>query len=519
MPYLHSPKDLIIIGGGINGAAIARDAAMRGLKVLLLEKNDFGFGASTKTSKLAHGGIRYLEHGHFGLVRESLIERELLLKNAPHLVHPLSFVLPVFKGDPYPLWQLNLGLYLYDFLKKGSLPRHRKLNKEEILTYFPDLNRNALTGGCFYFDAQMQDNRLVLENILDAEKNGATIFNYSPLTNFVEHHGKIEGVLFSTAGIVNQVKGRIVVNATGAWSDQIAKLKGNHEHNYVKPSKGVHLIIPQINSQAALLLRAPQDGRVFFVIPWKGFSLVGTTDTFYSGSPEKIQVTTEDRQYLLEAINCYFPHLSIDTSKIIAEFAGLRPLAIADEKSISWKVSRDHSIMTSENGLISVLGGKFTTHRKIAEEVVDQVVERLGMKDLKKCMTAKTPLPGASGEISLDDTHGKLKAVGLSLEHIDHLIGNYGTLSLSIHEIILKDPNEGKQICSDHPHLLAEISYAIRHEHAKKLSDWFCRRTSIAYTTCRGLKCLHVVANKFSELLGWSEQQREAAIKEYQFLG
>lgn len=495
--------DLIIIGGGINGAAIARDAALRGLRTILLEKDDFGSGASSKTSKMAHGGVRYLEQFQFHLVRESLRERALLLKNAPHLVHPLSFFFPIYSNDVHPLWQINLGLYLYDFLgTRGALPKHRKLSAGAIAEYFPGIKTQDLRGGCDYCDAQMQDNRLVIENVLAAEAAGAVVVNHAEVTALIRSDGQIKGVEYkeSASGHTKKIYGHSVVNATGAWSGGIARMEPDVSHCRVFPTKGVHLILPKFIGEAALLLHAPQDKRVFFVLPWGQYSMVGTTDTFYDGDPDKVSVEQEDIDYLLQALRFYFPDLHFDASSVISSFAGLRPLVDINGGGEPSDITREHVIHRSEGGLITLLGGKYTTHRRIAEEVVDSVLKTFSdKKRFRACSTQTLPLPGAAGPCTMQQVEQHLQQAGLDAALVQHLLGTYGTKSLEILKIIQRDPAEGQVICGKHPHVFAELSYAIEAEHAKTLDDWFCRRTSIAYTDCGGNDCREATLRHFAK--------------------
>ena len=488
--------DLVVIGGGINGAAIARDAAMRGLSVILLEKNDFGSGASTKTSKLAHGGVRYLEQLQFGLVKEALKERALLMKNAPHLVHLLPFVFPVYSNDARPLWQIRFGLFLYDLLSHSKLfPKHKKLSPEDIVTQFPGIKTSGLVGGCLYYDAQMRDNRIVIENIIAAERHGVLCLNYTEVIECISHNGRVDVVKFRSGDKVESVACRAVVNAAGAWSSQIPGMASGTSG--VSPSKGVHLVI-EGSVEKALLLHAPQDGRVFFVLPWNGNTLVGTTDTFYSGDPDKVSVEDSDIDYLLDAINACFPKRNITRSSIIASFAGLRPLVAHAKGEKPSDVVRDHEIHTTPEGITTVLGGKFTTHRHMAEEAVDAVINSLEEPGkYLPCSTEATPLPGAATPDELVKIKKQLRSANLSDAVVEHLAGTYGIASLEILKIVKADPAEGKQIYATHPHILAEITYSIKNEHVRTLEDWLYRRTSIAYTSCRRLSSLENILEKF----------------------
>lgn len=504
---IPTATDLVIIGGGINGASIARDAALRGIKVVLLEKADFASGASSKTSKLAHGGLRYLENFQFSLVRESIIERSLLLKNAPHLVHPLPFILPVYKEDPHSRLMIHLGLYLYDHLGGSNpLPKHHQLSIEEIQNEFPFLNEDQLVGGCHYLDAQMQDNRLVIENILAAEAAGAQSFNYLPVIKILTSNEKTSGVLYRDpiSQTLKEITCDIIVNATGAWSSEIIQLDQERcqsknesetdnnekkENHSVAPSKGVHIVIPEISSTTALLLHAPQDKRVFFVIPWNGYSLVGTTDTFYHGDPDEIRVDDCDRDYLLTALKSFFPDLKLDQNSIISEFVGLRPLVSTDANhsthASASELKRSHAITISKSGLITISGGKHTTHRKIAEDVVDVVVQELTQKNAKQydpCTTMNKPLPGAIGIEQLETIEKELLKLGLSQSQVAHLIHTYGMLAKHILDIIKSDQSQLQPVYPDYPYIQAEWTYVQAFEHAKTIDDWLYRRTSLAYT-------------------------------------
>lgn len=493
--------DLIVVGGGINGVAIARDAATRGMDVLLLEQNDFCSGASSKTSKLAHGGIRYLEQFQLPLVWECLKERDLLLENAPHLVKPLQFVYPVYKGDHRPLWMVKLGLYLYDLLKGSSLlPGHRNLSAPEILNLFPMIKTEGLCGGCLYFDALMQDERLVIENMRSAEKAGAVCRNYCEVTALVKDGEKVVGVRYKNrfdpadAGVA---RAKHVVNATGAWSNRILGMDPVPSIAGVRPTKGIHLVLPQMNRDHALILSAPQDNRIFFLIPWNGYSIVGTTDTPFEGDPGKLEVKPEEVHYLLDALSHYFPAAPLDENAVVATFAGLRPLV--DFKLGRGNAGREHYIGASPSGLITVLGGKYTTHRKMAEETVDLVLGRVERRQ-RPSVTKDMPLYGGETLPSLERLNGSL-----SQEKLDHLIATYGSAVNEVLAIIHENPAEGQQLCPHHPHLLGEVTYAITKEHARHINDWFFRRTAIGYSACKGLDSIDAVSRKFAEMQHWDD--------------
>ncbi len=523
--------DLAVIGGGINGAAIARDASLRGLSAILLEQYDFGSGASANTSKLAHGGLRYLEHLQLHLVKESLYERNLLLTNAPHIVKPLPFVFPVYKGDRRPLWMAKLGLYMYDFLDRGALiPRHSNLNAQDLSALFPTIKPQGLKGGVLYFDAQMLDYRLVMENILAAQEAGATILNHTQVTglsNPIQGAGSSEGAGPTQIAIESQmlgIKGSIwadaVVNASGAWSNQIFALEGSVVPYMVKPTKGVHVVLPQVHSSHALVLAAPQDSRICFLMPWEeNTSLLGTTDTFYTGSPDRLCVEPHEIEYLLQTVQHYFPDLAFTKKSVIATFAGLRPL-VQSKKQRPSDISREHFLAKSPAGMITLLGGKFTTHRKMAQVVVDAIFEKLkSTHEFVPCETKQSPLYGSKNTTYSHMSEAELKkisaAYALDLLHVRHLIDHYGGATQAILKIIADNPLEGLVICTQHPHLFAELTYAITVEKALTLEDWFCRRTSISRSRCRGVHCVNAVAKSFGQLLGWDAAAQQKAISDY----
>ena len=499
--------DLAIIGGGINGAAIARDAALRGMSVILLEKQDFGSGASSKTSKLAHGGLRYLEHFEFSLILESLKERALLLKQAPHLVRPIPFLLPCYSKDPRPSWQIALGLTLYDFLgKKALMPKHWTLKNEELLTILPGIKKEGLFKGFCFFDAQMNDTRLLIENVLAAGEAGAVVLNYAPVTELIFENGRLNGLYFSwgMGGQTQKIHAHQIVNATGAWCSQITRMDPSFPAQpLVSPTKGCHLVFRRWTDHA-LLLRAPQDGRVFFVLPWseqgeEPLCLVGTTDTHFEDDPEKVLVEDVDRQYILEAVNYYFPSLHLTSEDIVSSFAGLRPLvcpsAASSVRTSPSSISRLHQIYSSPAGLISVFGGKYTSFRNAAQQVVDLIVEKQSKKFLP-CQTHLLPFPAS---VCLDSVERSLTESGLSPRQVAHLIAHYGNRSKFILELIKQDHMLQLPLCPHHLSLKAELLYAIQKEHVKTADDWLFRRSSMGYAPCPTAECAEKIAALIKE--------------------
>lgn len=386
--------NLAVIGGGINGVAIACDAALRGLKVLLVEKNTIGSGTSSKTSKLAHGGLRYLEQFELGLVRESLYERNLLLKNAPTYVKPLPFIIPIYQDSQWHPLMLKIGLSLYDFLSgKKDLSTHKTLKKKEILHKVPGLKSDTLKTGFRYYDAQMDDIGIIKSLATLSKRHGVTILENTLVTDLVYKHHQAIGLNVQTKEGKMSVMADKIIQATGPWTNQLQKKDDPSAEPVVLATKGVHIVLPGLPVQDALLLSTPQDHRVFFIIPWQGKTLIGTTDTAYHGNPDTLIVSSQDREYLLTAYNTYFPEDTRTSEDILEAFVGLRPLLnMPAGKSTSQK-SRDYKILESPSGLLTIAGGKFTTHRAMAEAAVDQICESLGPKKWKACQTKTIKLP------------------------------------------------------------------------------------------------------------------------------
>ena len=393
--------DVVVIGGGIIGAGIARDAALRGLRVGLFEKRDFGSGTTAGSTRLIHGGLRYLEMLDFRLVRMDLRERETLLRIAPHLVRPLEFIMPFYRSSFFYRAKMRIGMKLYDLLSYDkSLPRYRFLSASELKVLEPNLRQQGLQGAAVYFDAQVNSpERLCLENIIDAREHGALTFNYAEVTGALRIGDSIRGVrvrdLLSDDQAEFEVKSRIVINASGAWFDRVAGILTAPVSKQIRTTKGVHIACPPVTNRAVVVF-STIDGRLMFVIPWLGYSWLGTTDTDFKDDPARVQANTEDVDYMLRSIKDYFP--TLDTERIYFSNAGVR--ALVKEKGSESSVSRMHRITdgarSGASNLISVLGGKITGYRAIAEEATDAVCAKLDVT--ASCQTALTPLPGTRGE-------------------------------------------------------------------------------------------------------------------------
>ncbi len=395
--------DVAVIGGGINGAGVARDAALRGMSVALVERSDFASGTSSRSSKLIHGGVRYLEQGDVGLVLEACRERDLLRSRlAPHLVRAQRFVFPVYRDDPLALWQLRLGLLTYDALAGfRNVERHRALSRKDLCLEEPSLLSDGLTGGALYYDCATDDARLSLENALSARHSGAAVINYVEVTALdKDRSGRLAAARLRDrmgAGETS-LRARSFVNAAGPWLDSVRKLDDGGTPPRLKATKGVHVLVERerLGNRNAVVIRGVGDGRVMFAIPWQDLTLLGTTDTFYEGDPAAVAVERDDIDYILAAANRAFPGAGLQAGDVVSAYAGLRPLVAAEDESDASDLSREDCIFESPSGLVSIGGGKLTTYRRVAERVVDLAAGRAG-RSVGRCRTASLALPAAAG--------------------------------------------------------------------------------------------------------------------------
>jgi glycerol-3-phosphate dehydrogenase len=472
--------DLLILGGGITGAGVALDATLRGLRVALIDKGDFAGGTSSISSKLVHGGLRYLEQGDLRLVYEALHERALLLRNAPHLVHPLRFVLPFYEGARIPGWKWRVGLSLYDLLAgRSTIRRSRPVGMAQLRHALPDLRPERLRGAAEYFDAQMDDARLCLEVLQTAWHHGAVLANYVEAIAFERREGVINGVRVADrlGGREFPVRARQVLNATGPWVDGVCAMAGDTTGPHLRPTKGVHLIVRDMGLDTALLLLHPRDGRVFFVIPWMGKTLIGTTDT-EADDPDGVTVTPEDLRYLLEGFNHHF-RTALGPRDLLNHFAGLRPLLRARPAEPSSR-SREFRVFRSPSGLLSVAGGKYTTYRHMAEVITDEITTSLGIR--RKERTRSQPLDGAPAEpwpVFRDRMTTTLEEQGLPSASAAHLVNRYGRRAEDVFEYVRNNRSLARPIHPEEPDLSAELAYQQEHEMAILPEDFLLRRTRV----------------------------------------
>lgn len=521
--------DLLVIGGGITGAGIALDAATRGLKVALVEKKDFAWGTSSRSTKLIHGGLRYLKQLEFGLVHEVGVERAIVHHNAPHVVIPEKMLLPIIEEGSLGKTLSSLGLWIYDKLANVNKDERRKmLEKDVVETLEPLLRKDILLGGGLYYEYRTDDARLTIENIKTAVANGALCMNYLEVMEFIyKENGYVGGVVLKDH-LSNQtitVKARRIVNAAGPWVDTIRTFDnegviGKRLHL----TKGVHIVIPyeKFPIKQSVYFDIKKDGRMCFAIPRGKVTYVGTTDTFYDKSIDQPNATREDVEYILDAINYMFPAVKLNITDVESTWAGLRPLVHQDGKSPS-ELSRRDEIFYSKTGLISIAGGKLTGYRKMAERVLNFVAKTMNEK--KYSQTEQLKLSGGnfdSTEAILNFIYkctGEAKQIGLTQEHIQNLVYRYGTNTDMIinkaYELAATIKDVEKRILS------AEIWYSINYEMANNLSDFIIRRTGRLYFERPSLENTYpYIAAEFAHTLNWTEAQKNTAIeafeKEYQ---
>jgi glycerol-3-phosphate dehydrogenase len=510
--------DMLVIGGGITGAGIALDAASRGLKVLLVEKQDFAAGTSSRSTKLIHGGLRYLKNLEFKLVHEVASERKVLHRNAPHLVIPEPMLLPVLKKGSYGFWATAAGLTLYELLGNVSFSeRHRMLNKKQTLQHEPLLDPEKLEGSGIFFEYRTDDARLTIEVLKTAETFGATCLNYAKLTGFLyTENKKVKGAIIEDilSGKTFEVKANCAVNAAGPWSLTIMQQDQPVKDRLLFPTKGVHLVVPysRLPLHQAVYFDIP-GGRMLFAIPRNEITYIGTTDTPFSGDLQHPQITKEDVNYLLEQINGMFPEVKLKPEDIVSGWAGIRPLLFEEGKKPS-EISRKDEIFTSPTGLITVAGGKLTGYRFLAEKVVDKALKLHFPNFYKPSITKNLKLHGgnfadiADVKVFANLMQDKAKQLGFNPESIPYLVRTYGTNAEAILEKAgnLKMEKTKPETCL----LKAEIWYVINFEGAATISDFLIRRTGKLYFERQKIaQILPEVIAAFSEYLQWNDESIE----------
>ncbi len=515
--------DILVIGGGIVGAGIARDATLRGYSVALVEKADFGYGTSSSSSKLVHAGLRYIAQKEFRLVREASKERKKILEMAPHLTQPLQFLVPLHSDTRTTKSKMRLAVWLYDLLANfRNYTFHKILNTEKARLLFPfPIKEENFQGAAIYSDGLMDDARLTLEIILSAEEYGATVVNYCIVESFQENSDKnitsinVKDLLCDDEFII---EARTVVLACGPWTDDILKKIDQSFPPQMRPTKGIHLITRKIYQKDYAVVVPVNDGRIIFILPFDKYSLIGTTDTDYSGNKDFIPVTRDEVEYLIDAVNFIFPKI-LRKEDVISAYSGLRPLIISPEAKTESDVSRKHVIFKKNPNLFVIAGGKYTTYRSMAEELVDNLAILLGGK--KKSQTDKVPLHGWISTKRKYWDNWVTAAIEnltvrfqLSPETAKHLL-RYGKNYETICQMINIEQDLKEKISSKREYILAEIDYMIKFEKAIKLNDIMLRRTQLQLSENQGLDCVQIIAQRMAELMKWSPEKMNKEINEY----
>ncbi len=526
-PVSGETYDLVVVGAGINGAAVAREAAAAGLAVLLVDRADLGGGTTSASTRLIHGGLRYLEHGELGLVRESLKERTALLELAPHLVEPLGLYLPVYIGGRRPRWQIDIGLKLYDWLAAGNaLPGHRMLSREEMLTQLPGLAAEGLLGGAFYYDAQVSfPERLVVENVVDAVGHGAKLMTYTRITAVTTAAGAVTGVEWRDArGRPGGAAAPLVVNATGPWVDEllgaVADTAGGARSaalhgRLIGGTKGSHLIVEPFPGapSAALYTEAGSDGRPFFVIPWNGLYLIGTTDVRFTGDPGTVEIGDDELAYLVEETERLFPRSGGIGRHVLYTQSGVRPLPYEPDK-VEGAVTRRHLVHAHRvEGLYSVVGGKLTTHRALARDVLKRLHRDHGVGGALD-EDDSGPLPGAAAQAEREALLAALeRSFGAATAR--RLWRTYGARAGALLERVRAEPALGRPAGPDGAPLAAELLHAVEREWATTLVDILQRRSMVGLGADFGLGCAPTAARVLRDLGVWDSDRAEQELEAY----
>lgn len=519
--------DIIVIGAGITGAGVAREAAIRNLKVACVDMQDFAAGTSSRSSKLAHGGIRYLGHGEMDLVKESTTERNWMLAHLPHLVRPIPFLFVELEGGKYKKRDIVGACRIYDFLSDNesefkTYKKHKWYKPEEIFEMEPEFIREGNKGGAVYYDNNVDDARLTIEVLKEAVVRGADIINYCKVTGYIKDNGKISGV--KCKDLENdsefEIKGTLIVNATGVWTDELLEnCPEEIPKPLIRPTKGVHLQFKRehVKNNMATIIRSIADDRAFFVLPRnKNYTIIGTTDTDYKDNLANPFCNKDDADYLITSVKHYFPNAELDYNNILSTYAGLRPLVMQKGKSES-EVSRKHIIFFSDDGLLTITGGKLTAWRSMAEDLFKKVEERNFFPNIKRedGYSKQKFLVGIDEERWLKE----LKNSGIKLDNdiSAHLYQQYGRGALKILEIIKEDESFKERIMKENDFIKAEIIYCLRYELTQHLIDIFCRRTemSLWISHKRAFEAAKKVADLMAKEYNWNEERKTQEINTY----
>src|SRR6266478_3527692 len=495
-PLEDAEYDVVIVGGGMAGAGVARELALRGVSVALVEKGDFASATTSQSSKLIHGGLRYLELFDFGLVQESLRERHTLRRLAPHLVRPLPFLVPIYRESSRSLIKVRIGLKLYDWLTPGrKRERYRVLPAVDALSLEPALRAGDLRGAGYYFDdLLLLPERLCLENILSACRLGARAFNYT-------------------------LGARIVVNATGPWVDELRAAASVSERGpqILRRTKGIHCLVPRLTDRA--IYHSTRDDRMIFVIPWREFSLIGATDTDFNGDLDRLHATGDEVAYLLGEVRKVLPDARVALDEVVYTYAGVRPLSYEKGKRES-DVSRAHKVVAEERGrFLSITGTKLTCFRSLAEELGDQVMGTLGRRGESR--SDGIALDGTDDEAPRTEAHawldvsGEAAATGLGRDTLETLVSVYGRGWTRVLDLAGKVAGGTERLCPSNPDVVAELHHAVQDEMAVSLQDVMLRRTGIGTSRCQGQDCAESIGQRMAQLSGWTPRRLDAELEAY----
>ena len=510
--------DLIVIGGGITGAGVARDAALRGLSCLLLEKGDFASGASSKSTRLIHGGLRYLANFELDLVAESLRERAVLRRQAPYLVRPMPFLIPIYRDDLHGKAAISVGVFLYDLLtREKEIPHYFTAGKDKTLSLEPRLNPEGLNGSALFYDHQIvMPERLVIENVISAREAGATLLSHIKAVKIEE---TAAGVTVSAQDAFSArtatFRAKVLVNAAGPWIDTVREAGDVDHSKIIYPTKGVHLVLPKLTDQA--LFVTSRDGRMFFIIPLGSYSLIGTTDTKYDGNLDEVHADRGDIDYLLHESRHVLPGMQISRESILYTYAGVRPLAFSGPGES--RISRKHRVILEGRfgRIITIGGGKLTTYRNMAKDPVDAACRLLGVK--ARCMTDWKPL---AGWLSGDYEHYVREEVPVisalfkvSPELALHLINFYGSRAEHVLEFMDAGPEYGETITPECRDIYAQVAYSVAEEGAKTLADIILRRMPLGMTASRGIAHAEQIAEIAGRELRWTDDEKKHHVEAF----
>jgi glycerol-3-phosphate dehydrogenase len=526
--------DVLVIGGGITGAGVALDAAARGYRVALVEKADFASGTSSKSTKLAHGGIRYLPQFDFAMIQEGVIERGLMVRHAPFLVRPLPFIIPVYEHMPWPsslpvrpptdfglVLVLDIGLWMYDLMAGWlNIGRHKRISAGETLRRVPKLRRTGLKKALLYYDAQTNDAQLTVTVLRTAAQFGAVVTNYTQVIGFTRANGKLNGAVVcdKLTGQEVTVLARHIINATGVFAEQVAALTGDEPKATVEPSKGIHLVVARERlciSDTAVVLPETEDGRILYIIPWSARAIIGTTDTG-TGDLDDPQASPADIAYLLKHVNKYL-EADLTDDDILSVYAGYRPL-VKSRGARAAELSRTHVVLQEINGMVTIVGGKLTTYRRMAQDTVDVLAKRDGMPISHP--TQKLLLNGAIGwRNAKREIEARGQQLGLAPDVVEHLVFTFGSNANTVLDLVNEDKSLRERLIPDLPYLHAEVVYACRAEMAMTLEDVLARRTRIILEDgTRGMGIAPAVAALMARELGWSNDESHSQVEQYRAL-